>query len=1143
MKCLNFEILIGKEEHDEKYVKILLLFLICSIVVSAVRTTKTAALEDSSGYYNKENTLYEENNQEIMSDLCEPGSGSFCVSQEEDLNSYVFQNPDGSRTAYIFSEDIKYIDENGQAVEKDLTIVKTDGGYTTRENNVTVYFPAELGKAPVSVSYDGAKLSIVPKNLQGSEPLKAVCSENFIDYQDAFGGGITLRYTPTLSGVKEDIILESFTGIGEFKFVIETNGLTEDEGGYISERGDRFDFGEIYVYDAAGNFTIGSLNLEKNGIAKITCPEEFLTASATVYPVTVDPGINITIDAAESTAYIEDTTIYEGKPSLVTGTWQFNHAGYISDYGKGRVLVKIPGLSLNSAYNSISASQINSASFVICDAGGTAPQQVDLYAYNGLAWSESTANWNNTSPNGYTTIIDSQSPSYGNDSTYDITDLVKGWKDGTYNQALGFMLKAVNETDGSKVKALCASEYTTKQPYVIINYTPNIYISPCAPAVCEGSSFSLIAITVPSGLTVNWSSSDTDAAQISGTGYVTALKAKATPVTITAAVTDSGNTYSASCQFYVKVPDGVYYIKNLNTDYYLHVESGSISGLPNVSQHEKYADGVSDLYRIRQMWKIRYLENGIYSIRPMFKLDMGLDVSGNNVDVYNIGTTDSLEGVPSFARWTIERSTTGYFLKNNGSAGLTLQGDDISGNFRENVYAGTLTNETRCRWALEIISTPPAGIVLYNASTGLPITNPTEFIAPEEVKTISGLRLAVAVYSGDSIDQTVTWLSGNSRIAAVNSGTGAVTGVSGGTTTIWAFRVINGENKNVGYAVNVTEIPNGTYFIENKRTEKYADIENRTMSAGTQAVQWDFTGDEAGRWIFTHQGDGYYTIKSANSETAYYLGVSGDQTGNDVPVVLRTGTITNGMKWKVTATASGAYKITPKTGEANDRVLAVGWYLINSNGVDIEQRDYVEDGNYKDEWKLYRTDGKTVMLVAIKDIDDRDRVTEYDEVFGYLNDYGYSDFNFVYTEYFSAADCLNQMAEASIFVSRSHGTSDSNETILKLYRDGECNSRLYSTDIYNGSALVDLSSLELAIFAGCNTAQNTDTGRNLVDASVNAGAGCAIGFNDTVDCYDANEWVERFFYYHYYLGLNVTVSCDSASIDVSGIYGKYYIDN
>jgi len=130
------------------------------------------------------------------------------------------------------------------------------------------------------------------------------------------------------------------------------------------------------------------------------------------------------------------------------------------------------------------------------------------------------------------------------------------------------------------------------------------------------------------------------------------------------------------------------------------------------------------------------------------------------------------------------------------------------------------------------------------------------------------------------------------------------------------------------------------------------DIEDQNMANGTNIHQWDFNGGNSQRWIFTHLGDGYYSIKSANSTSNYYLGVQNDGTATNTQVVLRTGSLTDGMKWKVSVTTSGAYKITPKTGEPNDRVLAVGWYALNVNGIDIKQRDYDDDGNYLDEWIL-----------------------------------------------------------------------------------------------------------------------------------------------------------------------------------------------
>ncbi len=225
-------------------------------------------------------------------------------------------------------------------------------------------------------------------------------------------------------------------------------------------------------------------------------------------------------------------------------------------------------------------------------------------------------------------------------------------------------------------------------------------------------------------------------------------------------------------------------------------------------------------------------------------------------------------------------------------------------------------------------------------------------MAPGETRSLYSFNLTAAFYSGTAITQTVTWSSSDTSVATVNSSTGNVTGVSPGWTVIYASRLVGGTTYSASYDVYVTEIANGTYFLKSKDSSRYVDIEGQNMANGTNILQWDFHSDGSQRWVFTHLGDGYYSIKSANSTSNYYLGVLNDGTATDTQVVLRTGSLTDGMKWKVSVTTSGAYKITPKTGEPNDRVLAVGWYVFNVNGIDIKQRDYVDDDNYKDEWIL-----------------------------------------------------------------------------------------------------------------------------------------------------------------------------------------------
>ena len=49
------------------------------------------------------------------------------LNNEEDLNSYVFLNSDGTKSVYIFGDDLKYVDSNGTVREKDISLVKKDG--------------------------------------------------------------------------------------------------------------------------------------------------------------------------------------------------------------------------------------------------------------------------------------------------------------------------------------------------------------------------------------------------------------------------------------------------------------------------------------------------------------------------------------------------------------------------------------------------------------------------------------------------------------------------------------------------------------------------------------------------------------------------------------------------------------------------------------------------------------------------------------------------------------------------------------------------------------------------------------------------------------------------------------------------------
>lgn len=220
--------------------------------------------------------------------------------------------------------------------------------------------------------------------------------------------------------------------------------------------------------------------------------------------------------------------------------------------------------------------------------------------------------------------------------------------------------------------------------------------------------------------------------------------------------------------------------------------------------------------------------------------------------------------------------------------------------------------------------------------------------------------------------QTVQWQSTDNSIATVNNG--VVTAQNIGTTTILAAYIDSDRNMYVAECTVHVRLPNGRYFLQNKQTGYYADIKGPTMASGTTIHQWKYNGNDSQKWIFTHLGDGYYSIKSANSSTSYYLGVINDSNGLNVDIVLRSGSLTNGMKWKVETTASGAYKLIPKTGEANGYILGTSTSDA-TNGAKLIQGAYVNNNSYRDEWYLDYVD-PIVKLDLVYDFAFRNRYSD-----------------------------------------------------------------------------------------------------------------------------------------------------------------------
>lgn len=472
---------------------------------------------------------------EIVSeeDIKEKGHVNRLWEQEDDLNSIVFQNRDGTKTMYYYNYPVKYKDESGKIKDKSNKISQTaDGDYTNAQNDINTYFPKKLNKNKgVELKFGEYNVELSPE-INGNSGASRQTGHNknfdqteYVQYPDVFDKGIALRYTPTFEGYKEDIILNEYTEINEFTFRLRTDGLS-----MVSNNGSYFlsdpitgeimaEIGELYVYDSkpyevpevnlndvvinpkdetqlnevlesvseekteqenteaktyAHRYAVETVKQDSEYLITIVVDKEYLRDSERVWPVYVDPTISASGSGSSKT--IQDAAIYNGRPTTAHGGtgYTYANAGYIGNgYGVGRVLMKFPGLSTNSTYKNLTADQITELELHIYEGSGSNNAScIGLYQFNGAQWDETTATCKNT---GFGSVINNFTSKYINSSgwqTFDLTNMVEIWKNDSVALNKGIMLKNLSsESSYSYSKHFNTTESDTK-PYLTFSYTP-----------------------------------------------------------------------------------------------------------------------------------------------------------------------------------------------------------------------------------------------------------------------------------------------------------------------------------------------------------------------------------------------------------------------------------------------------------------------------------------------------------------------------------------------------------------------------------------------------------------------------------------------------------------------------------------------
>lgn len=314
-------------------------------------------------------------------------------------------------------------------------------------------------------------------------PQKAVVNEdaNEIYYNRAFGNGTGLRYRPTMTGMKEEIVLDTYTGTSSWKFVAQTNGLQPylDEGGvyYFAKSRDsqnKYSLGNVYTYDSAGNYTYGTMSVQEVTQGELytvvlSVDEAFLTDENTVYPVYVDPQLNI------KNSSIEDTTILRGAAdSTSPGNSEFIYVGKNDLHDMGRGMMMFTSLQNSSLFYNYMDSIVSAELKLYVASMPTGGEVLDFYQCTNRDWRENTVTWNSVSGGSYN-LNYKKSLSVTETNKYlslDVTDFVELWQNNENYLRSGLLIRADDESKSTSYVSFYSSEAdSTKSPVLVIKYT------------------------------------------------------------------------------------------------------------------------------------------------------------------------------------------------------------------------------------------------------------------------------------------------------------------------------------------------------------------------------------------------------------------------------------------------------------------------------------------------------------------------------------------------------------------------------------------------------------------------------------------------------------------------------------------------
>ncbi len=569
--------------------------------------------------------------------------------------------------------------------------------------------------------------------------------------------------------------------------------------------------------------------------------------------------------------------------------------------------------------------------------------------------------------------------------------------------------------------------------------------------------------------------------------------------TISLIIDIDGRREYVTSQVYVKLPDGVYYLKSRSTSMLLDLDKDSIS---NGTSIQVFSVSQSEPDNFSQLYKFYYLENGLYSIRPMRKNNMGISWSSENqsATLQDIGTNNS--SVPITGQWYLDKDANGYYLyaKTGKSKTITVPANAISST---DLVLQSYNGSTSQAWTISAATQNYSQIMLTDSFKDLNAQCEYSFDAWYVTSDVNINGDAVVSWDiepsekvikrGETTNSFVTLIPGDAQLTFTVTHSGA--------------QIDHVKDSEIDIKVEWTAPSEGDWFIRNAFTSKVVSTRGSNQ-VGATLSQEVFSDATINEWEFIHIDENYFYIVSkssglcirANPNIAYAVMQSSmpvDPSDSDDYSI-----------WKILRTSNNQFKIVCKAFENNGYVLSVvsetyGALILNT---------YTDDTDYRDEWHL-NISGSELTILAVAD-NNITRSVAATNAESDAEEKGV-DVNLIISRHTSTQAVLYGMKTSEVFVTRSHGSP--NSIVIYSLEEGRESSSLKTSDIYDfdtETVQFDLSGCELVVFIGCSTAADANH-HSIADAVVKAGAGSAIGFEETINAALADNWMEAFLQAYY----------------------------